>query len=64
MNNIGLFLAILGAALTVGLSGIGSARGVGLPPPVIMAVLPFKNPIKFFLLLIFNKFIIPLLKIY
>ena len=30
MNNIGLFLAILGAALTVGLSGIGSARGVGL----------------------------------
>ena len=30
MNNLGLFLAILGAALTVGLSGIGSARGVGL----------------------------------
>ena len=30
MNNIGLFLAILGAALAVGLSGIGSARGVGL----------------------------------
>lgn len=30
MNNVGLFLAILGAALAVGLSGIGSARGVGL----------------------------------
>ncbi|MBO7318926.1 MAG: V-type ATP synthase subunit K [Clostridia bacterium] len=30
MNNLGLFLAILGAALTVGLSGVGSARGVGL----------------------------------
>ncbi len=30
MNNIGLFLAILGAALAVGLSGIGSAKGVGL----------------------------------
>ena len=30
MSNLGLFLAILGAALAVGLSGIGSARGVGL----------------------------------
>lgn len=30
MNNYGLFFAILGAALAVGLSGIGSARGVGL----------------------------------
>ena len=30
MNNLGLFLAILGAALAAGLSGIGSARGVGL----------------------------------
>ena len=30
MNNLGLFLAILGAALAVGLSGVGSARGVGL----------------------------------
>ncbi len=30
MNNLGLFFAILGAALAVGLSGIGSARGVGL----------------------------------
>ena len=30
MNNLGLFLAILGAALAVGLSGIGSAKGVGL----------------------------------
>ncbi len=30
MDNLGLFFAILGAALAVGLSGIGSARGVGL----------------------------------
>ena len=30
MNNLGLFLAILGAALAAGLSGIGSARGVGI----------------------------------
>ncbi len=30
MNNLGLFLAILGAAFAVGFSGIGSARGVGL----------------------------------
>ena len=30
MNNIGLLLAILGAALAAGLSGVGSARGVGL----------------------------------
>ena len=30
MNNLGLVLAILGAALAAGLSGIGSARGVGL----------------------------------
>ena len=30
MNNLGLFLAILGAALAAGLSGIGSARGVGV----------------------------------
>lgn len=30
MNNLGLFFAILGAALAVGMSGIGSARGVGL----------------------------------
>ncbi len=30
MNNLGLFFAILGAALAVGLAGIGSAKGVGL----------------------------------
>ena len=30
MTNNGLFFAILGAALAVGLSGIGSAKGVGL----------------------------------
>ncbi len=30
MNNLGLFFAIMGAALAVGLAGIGSARGVGL----------------------------------
>ena len=30
MTNYGLFFAILGAALAVGLSGIGSAKGVGL----------------------------------
>lgn len=30
MSNLGLFYAILGAALAVGLAGIGSARGVGL----------------------------------
>ena len=30
MLNSGLFIAILGAALAVGLSGIGSAKGVGL----------------------------------
>jgi V/A-type H+-transporting ATPase subunit K len=30
MNNLGLFLAILGAALAAGFSGVGSARGVGL----------------------------------
>lgn len=30
MNNLGLMLAILGAALAVGFSGIGSAKGVGL----------------------------------
>lgn len=30
MSNLGLFFAILGAALAVGMSGIGSAKGVGL----------------------------------
>ncbi len=30
MNNLGLFFAIMGAALAVGLAGIGSAKGVGL----------------------------------
>lgn len=30
MNNFGLILAILGAALAAGFSGVGSARGVGL----------------------------------
>lgn len=30
MNNLGLFLAIFGAALAAGLAGIGSAKGVGL----------------------------------
>ena len=30
MNNLGLFLAILGAALAAGFAGVGSARGVGL----------------------------------
>lgn len=30
MLSSGLFIAVLGAALAVGLSGIGSARGVGL----------------------------------
>ncbi len=30
MNNLGLFFAILGAALAVGLAGVGSAKGVGL----------------------------------
>ncbi len=30
MDNYGFFFAILGAALAVGLSGIGSAKGVGL----------------------------------
>ncbi len=30
MLSSGLFLAVLGAALAVGLSGVGSARGVGL----------------------------------
>ena len=30
MSNLGLFFAIIGAALAVGLAGIGSARGVGL----------------------------------
>ena len=30
MLNSGLFLAVLGAALAVGLAGIGSAKGVGL----------------------------------
>ena len=30
MNNLGLFFAIFGAALAVGLAGIGSAKGVGL----------------------------------
>ena len=30
MSNLGLFFAILGAALAVGLAGIGSARGVGI----------------------------------
>ncbi len=30
MDNLGLFLAIFGAALAAGLSGIGSAKGVGL----------------------------------
>ena len=30
MLNSGLFIAILGAALAVGLSGVGSAKGVGL----------------------------------
>lgn len=30
MDNLGLFLAILGAALAAGFSGVGSAKGVGL----------------------------------
>ncbi len=30
MDNLGLFLAILGAAFAVGFSGVGSAKGVGL----------------------------------
>ncbi len=30
MSNLGLFFAIIGAALAVGLAGIGSAKGVGL----------------------------------
>lgn len=30
MSNLGLFFAIFGAALAVGLSGVGSARGVGI----------------------------------
>ena len=30
MSNLGLFFAIFGAALSVGLAGIGSAKGVGL----------------------------------
>ena len=30
MNNLGLFLAVLGAALAVGFAGVGSAKGVGL----------------------------------
>ena len=30
MSNLGLFFAILGAALAVGFAGIGSAKGVGL----------------------------------
>ena len=30
MLSSGLFLAVLGAALAVGLSGVGSAKGVGL----------------------------------
>ena len=30
MSNLGLFFAILGAAVAVGLAGVGSAKGVGL----------------------------------
>ena len=30
MSNLGLFFAILGAAIAVGLAGVGSARGVGM----------------------------------
>ncbi len=30
MSNLGLFFAILGAAIAVGLAGVGSAKGVGL----------------------------------
>lgn len=30
MSNLGLFFAIFGAALAVGLAGIGSAKGVGI----------------------------------
>ena len=30
MNNLGLFLAVLGAAFAAGFAGVGSARGVGL----------------------------------
>ena len=30
MDNLGLFLAILGAAFAAGFSGVGSAKGVGL----------------------------------
>lgn len=30
MSNLGLFLAIIGAALAAGLAGIGSAKGVGI----------------------------------
>ncbi len=30
MNNLGLFFAVLGAALAAGMAGIGSAKGVGI----------------------------------
>lgn len=30
MNNLGLFFAILGAALAAGFAGVGSAKGVGI----------------------------------
>ena len=46
MANLGLFLALLGAALAVGLSGMGSAKGVGIASQSAVGVLT-EDPSKF-----------------
>ncbi len=51
MSNLGLFLALFGAALAVGLAGVGSAKGVGLASQSAVGVLT-EDPGKFGKLLI------------
>lgn len=51
MENLGLILALLGAALAVGVTGIGSARGVGLASQAAVGVLT-EDPSKFGKLLV------------
>lgn len=43
MSNLGLFFAILGAAVAVGLAGVGSAKGVGLTGEAAAGLLSEKN---------------------
>lgn len=51
MNDLGLFLALFGAALAVGLAGMGSAKGVGVASQSAVGVLT-EDPGKFGKLLV------------